>query len=152
MRSIICTVVVFAAMTGRVSAECTTAPITSYVRDAEIVLLGRIDAARWTYVDRDTVDGTIVNVTVKTLWKGSTPRQIELRQPLEVHLPDFMAGVGQDIVLFVRRLTPERPLRPRDASATRPTVTDGYTAESCASRFAGDVDLSVLGTGRPPRQ
>ena len=84
-------------------------------------------------------------MTVKTLWKGSTPRQIELRQTLEAHEPEFWTNIGKDFVLSVRRLTPERPL-----SLITPPVTSGFTAVSCAWRPAEKVDLNTLGRGRSP--
>ena len=147
MRCVVCAFVLFAVQAGRVSAECIDVPVTRLAGDAEILMLARVDAVRGNPVpgQPNSIDGSIVNVTVKTLWKGSTPRQIELRQTLEAHEPEFWTNIGKDLVLSVRRLTPEQPL-----SFIKPPVTSGFTAVSCGWRPAGTVDLNALGRGRSP--
>jgi hypothetical protein len=157
MRCMICAAMLFAAATGRVSAECIDVPVTSLARSAEILMLARVDAVRGNPVPGRPnaidgtvmIDGTIVNVTVKTLWKGSTPRQIELRQTLEAHEPQLWTSVGQEFVLSVRRLTPRRPLGAGYANI-KPPVTAGFTAVACDWRPADKVDLNKFGRGRSP--
>jgi hypothetical protein len=134
---------------GNASAECLITSTSTLARSAEILMLARVDDVRGNPVNPDdprTINGTIVNVTVKTLWKGSTPRQIQL-QTLNAEGPDFWGNIGKDFVLSVRRLTPERPLPLRE-----PPVTSGFTAEACNWRLAEKVDLSVFGRGRSPDQ
>ena len=147
MRCVICAFVLFAVATARGSAECIDVPVTRLAGDAEILMLARVDAVRGNPVpgQPNDINGSIVNVMVKTLWKGSTPRQIELRQTLEVPEPPFWTNIGKDFVLSVRRLTPERPL-----SLRTPPVTSGFTAVSCDWRAAEKVDLNALGRGRSP--
>jgi len=150
MRAVICAVVLFAAATGRVSAECIDVPVTRLARDAEMLMLARVDAAPNPIPDHPNfIEGTfVVNVTVKTLWKGSTSRQIELRQNFNAEGPPFWSNVGKDLVLAVRRLTPARPLETR--SSRQPLITAGFTAEACNWRPADKVDLNKLGRGRSP--
>lgn len=94
------------------------------------------------------IEGTfVVNLTVKTLWKGSTPRQIELRQTFMAEGPPFWSNIGKDLVLSVRRLTTDRPL---GTPSIKPLVTSGFTAEACNWHLAERVDLSALGGGRSP--
>lgn len=115
-------------------------------------MLARVDDVRGHPVNPaapNIIDGTIVNVTVKTLWKGSTPRQIELRQTLNAEAPEFWGSIGKDFVLSVRRLTPERPL---GSPSMKPLVTSGFTAEACNWRLAENVDVSVFGRGRSPNK
>ena len=140
-------VLVMSLMTGDASAECLDLPVTAYVKDAEIVLLGRVDAVRWNFVDANNIDGSIVDITVKALWKGTTPRVIELRQTLDAEGPSFGSNVGQDFVLFVRRLTPERPL---NMHPIKQVVTSGFTAQACTWRLAAKIDLTPLGPSRAP--
>ena len=154
-------------MTGGVSAAratmagatgCLIRPVTAYVKDAEIVLLGRVEAARENFVGPNSIlhpvpapaaiNGWIVTVTVKALWKGTTPPTIELHQSLGFGDPPFRDHVGEDFVLFVRRLTPERPLWPNST----PAVTSGFTAAPCSWRLAEKIDLSALGPSRLPVQ
>jgi hypothetical protein len=147
MRYMICAVVLLAAATGRVSAECIDVPVTRLARDAEILMLARVDVAPNPAPNQPNfIDGThVVTVTVKTLWKGNTPRQIELRQNFNAENPPFWTSIGKDLVLSVRRFTPERPL----GTPTMP-VTSGFTAVACNWRPAESVDLNALGRGRSP--
>jgi len=112
-------------------------------------MLARVDAAPNPAPDQPNfILGTyVVNVTVKTLWKGNTPRQIEFRQRFNPEEPPFWTSIGKDLVLSVRRLTPQRPLL-----VITPPVTSGFTAESCGWRLAEKVDLKDLGRGRLPEQ
>jgi len=150
MRRMICAVVLFAAASGRVSAECIDVPVTRAARSAEILMLARVDAAPNPDPDQPNfINGThIVTVTVKTLWKGNTPRQIELRQTFNAENPPFWTSIGKDLVLSVRRLTPERPL---GAGHLKPPVTSGFTAEACNWGLADKLDLNKLGRGRSPK-
>jgi hypothetical protein len=149
-----CAFILFALGNGSASAECIAASTSSLTRTAEILMLARVDGVRGNPAnpaDPNTINGTIVNVTVKTLWKGRTPRQIELRQTLSVHEPAFWSNIGKDLVLSVRRLTPQRPLG-AGYDAIQSPVTSGFTAEACNWRVAEKVDLSVFGRGRAPNE
>jgi hypothetical protein len=142
-------VIAVVVMTGSVSAECITVPLTSRIKDAEILMLARVDAAPNPAPNQPNfIDGThVVTVTVKTLWKGNTPRQIELRQNFNAENPPFWTSIGKDLVLSVRRLTLERPL---GTPTMKPFVASGFTAEACNWRLAEKVDLNKLGRGRSP--
>jgi hypothetical protein len=154
-------------MTGGVSAArptpagatgCLILPVTAYVKDADIVLLGRAEAARENVVGATsmlyplpvpaTINGWLVTVTVKALWKGTTPPTIELRQSLGFGDPPFREHIGEDFLLFVRRLPPERALWPNST----PAVMSGFTAAPCSWRLADKIDLNDLGPSRPPVQ
>jgi len=145
----ICAVVLVAAASGRVAAECIDVPVTSLARSAEILMLARVDAAPNPDPDQPNfINGThVVTVTVKTLWKGNTPRQIELRQNFNAENPPFWTSIGKDLVLSVRRLTPTRPL---GTPTIKPLITSGFTAEACNWHLAEKVDLNAFGKGRSP--
>jgi hypothetical protein len=87
----ISTAVLTLMMTGVASAECIDASVTRLARTAEIFMLARVDAAPNPIPGLPNfVKGTyVVSVTVKTLWKGNTPRQIELRQAFNPEEPPF---------------------------------------------------------------
>jgi hypothetical protein len=146
MRCAMCALVLFVVTTARASAECIAVPTSTLVRNAEILMLARVDAAPNPSPEQPNfIDGTfVVTVTVKTLWKGSTPRQIQLRQTYMAEGPPFWENIGNDLVLSVRRLTTERPLD----HPIKPPVTSGFTAEPCSSVKAADLD--ALGRGRSP--
>ena len=151
MKTSISTLALVCAMTGGVSADCLEGPLTRWVKDMDILMLARVDAAPNPIPGHPNfVEGTfVVNVTVKTLWKGSTPRQIELRQNFNAECPPFWSNIGKYLVLSVRRLTPARPL---EIPSRQPLITSGFTAESCSWRLAENVDLSAFGRGRSPNQ
>jgi hypothetical protein len=79
-----------------------------------------------------------VTVSVKTLWKGVLPAEVELHQPVIAGGINFEQEVGKDYVLFVGRFTPERPLLP----AVPGDVTSGFVA------IAGLQEASLLPTIR----
>ena len=148
MRTTILAVLLIVAMTGDVYAECVITSLDTRLKDADIVMLAQVDGIRGISVDPaepNIINGTIVRLTVKTLWKGSTPRQIELRQTTSPEEPNFWQLIGKDLVLFVRRLTPERP---HWALNIKPPLTSGYTVEPCS--VPEKMDLSVFGKGRSP--
>jgi hypothetical protein len=139
-------VVVGLSLARPVSAlECMFVPLETSMKEAEIVLLGRIDAVRFNMVSADSASHSIVTITVTELWKGTTPRAIELHQPFIGGGINFWTETRQDYVLFVRKITPERPLLP-----VHPNVTSGFLANECISKPATLVDLKALGPGRAP--
>ena len=147
MRRMTCAVVLFAGATGNASAECIVASDASLTRTAEILMLARVDAVPNPSPSQPNfIEGTFVaTVTVKTVWKGRAPRQIELRQNFNAEGPPFWSNIGKDLVLSVRRLTTKRPL-----DSMRPLLTSGFTAEACNWRLADKVELRVFGRGRSP--
>jgi len=127
------------------SAECIIVPLKTLMKTEEIVLLGHVDAIRSHMVSATSTDYSIVTISVKTLWKGTTRSVIELQQTLGEEAKNFWTGVGKDYVLFIRTITPERPL------TTKPPITLGYIASGqCSSGLAAEFDLKALGPGRAP--
>ena len=125
-------VVVVALILGRpvYGLECVDFPVQNLMNTAEIVLLGRIDAVRFNMVDANAATHSIYTVSVKELWKGTTPRVIELHQRFIGGGIDFWGEIGKDYVLFVRTITPEQPL----SVSNGPNVTSGFVAAECWSR------------------
>jgi hypothetical protein len=147
MRSIVLAVVLTVVPAAPAAAlECIAIPLETSIQFADIVLLGRIEAVRLGVASQDAPVRRIVTVSVRTLWKGVLPAEVELHQPVIAGGINFEQEVGKDYVLFVRRFTPERPLSP----AVPGDFTSGFVAAECASKPAATFDLKALGLSRPP--
>lgn len=125
--------------------ECIDIPVKTAMDRDGIVLLGRIEAVRFATIAKDRASHNIVTVRVTQLWKGLTPTVIELHQPFVGGGMDFWQSVGRDFVLFVRVITPERPLR------TIPPIVSGFSAAECISKPAESYDLKAFGKSYAPQ-
>ena len=133
--------------------ECFPVPLKSSVAASDIVLFGIVESVR--YAD-DQQNGAathyVATVRVVELWKGSTPKVIELHQAfvaggMDLYRED-LHRVGATYLFFARRLTTTHPL-----SHPYAVVTSGYTAAECISKQVPDrSDLhKELGPGYPPQ-
>jgi hypothetical protein len=142
MRQAISAVVVGILLAQPVAAlECIDVPLEILMKREEIVLLGRIDAVRLSTVSAHFT----VTITVKELWKGTTPSVIELQQPVIAGGIEFWTETGKDNVLFVRTITPEQPLYINAYS-----LRSGFVAAECISKPAAQFDLKALGPSGAP--
>ena len=125
--------------------ECIDVPLKTLIQSEEIVLLGHIDAVRNHMVSATSASYNVVTVTVAKLFKGTTPRVIELHQPFVGGGINFWQEIGRDYVFFLRTFTPKRPL-----SHVETEVATGYVASECISKPVTNFDLKALGAGREP--
>jgi hypothetical protein len=147
MRFIVLAVVLTVVPAAPAAAlECIAIPLETSMQFADIVLLGRIEAVQLRVPSPDGRVRRVVTVSVKALWKGALPAEIELHQPVIAGGINFEQEVGKDYVLFVRRFSPEQPLSP----AVPGDFTSGFVAAECTSKPAATFDLKALGLSRPP--
>jgi hypothetical protein len=110
-----------------------------------VVLSGRAVSSRDEVLSDDRGMFSEVVFNVQRLWKGNTPRQIRLYQPITPDRIQFGDAIGVEYVVFARELSAAQ----RVLYSVPPNVT-GLTIDYCASKPASGRDLTPLGKSRMP--
>jgi hypothetical protein len=140
--------VMLAAPRPLLGLECLEIPLATAIAKSDIVLHGRVTATRWALLSPITATHSVVTIEVRALWKGSTPRQIHLYQPIILGGIDYHHAIGEEFVIFGQALTPQRVAQA--FSLNPPIDQSGFTAFECITKRVSPGLLRELGEGRLP--
>jgi hypothetical protein len=134
--------------------ECVETPLATAIAKSDIVLHGRVTATRWALLSATSATHSVVTIEVRALWKGSTPKQIHLYQPIIGGGIDYHRAIGDEFVIFGQALTPQRVAH---MFTLNPAIDpSGFIAFECITKHVSAGLLRELGEGRlpvdPPRQ